>query len=213
MRHKRRLHRFRSKRTKRIIILLFIFAFLAFIIDHQMRPLIKSIALNRAQITSTKVINEVVLEEVSRLDIDYSEIAKLQKDETGKILSIEADMKKINMLKSGVTMKIQDRISSMSREDLSVPIGTLTGTEILNGRGPQIRMKVTLSGSVLTNFRSEFESAGINQTKHHVYLDVSTEVFALIPGYPVTTAVNTSILIAESIFMGDVPKVYMNTSG
>ena len=83
-----------------------------------MRPLIKSIALNRAQITSTKVINEVVLEEVSRLDIDYSEIAKLQKDETGKILSIEADMKKINMLKSVVTMKIQDRISSMSREDL-----------------------------------------------------------------------------------------------
>ena len=45
-----------------------------------MRPLIKSIALNRAQVTSTKVINEVVLEEVSRLDIDYSEISKLQKD-------------------------------------------------------------------------------------------------------------------------------------
>ena len=78
-------------------------------------------------------------------------------------------MKKINTLKSSVTIAIQKKISCMPKKDLSIPIGTLTGTEILNGKGPDVPMKISLSGSVLTNFRSVFESAGINQTKHQIY--------------------------------------------
>lgn len=111
-----------------------------------------------------------------------------------------------------MTTSIQKKISCMPKKDLSIPIGTLTGTEILNGKGPNISLKVSLSGSVLTNFRSIFESAGINQTKHQIYLDIRTEIFALIPGFPATTDVSTSILIAESIFMGDVPTTFAKLS-
>ena len=77
---------------------------------------------------------------------------------------------------------------------------------MLNGRGPKIPLKISLSGSVKANFRSLFESGGINQTKHQLYLDVSTNVFALIPGYPTTTTIDTSILVAETVLIGDVPK-------
>lgn len=208
MQRNKKVHRCSFK--KKLIIGFSIFIILIIIFDHQMRPLIKSIALNRAQIISTKVINETVLEEISRLDIDYSNVTIFEKDNNGKILAINADMKKINTLKSSVTIAIQKKISCMPKKDLSIPIGTLTGTEILNGKGPDVPMKISLSGSVLTNFRSVFESAGINQTKHQIYLDISTEVFALIPGFPVNTAISTSVLIAESIFMGEVPATFAN---
>ncbi len=211
MRHKKSLHKLKIK--KRFWLFLFIILFIIILADHQIRPLIKSIALNRARVTSTQVINETVLEEVSRLDIDYSSITTLERDEKGRIVAINANMKKINILKSAVTISIQKKILHMPKKDLQIPVGTLTGTELLNGKGPSITMEVTLSGSVLTNFRSVFESAGINQTKHQMYLDICAEVFALIPGYPATTAINTSVLIAESIFMGDVPTFYTDVSG
>lgn len=206
----KKIHKSRLKKKLAIGFILFII--LIIISDHQMRPLIKSIALNRAQIISTKVINETVLEEISRLDIDYSKVTILEKDNNGKIVAINADMKKINILKSCVSIAIQKKISCMPKKDLSIPLGTLTGTEILNGKGPNISMKLSLSGSVFTNFRSVFESAGINQTKHQIYLDISTDVFALIPGFPVNTAVSTSVLIAESIFMGEVPSTFAKFS-
>ena len=177
-----------------------------FLIDCRMRPLITSVAANRARVVSSAIINEVVLDEISKLDINYSDMVTLEKDPSGRICAINTNMKKINFLKTSVCLAVQEKISYIKKNDFSIPIGTLTGTELLNGRGPKIPLKISLSGSVKANFRSLFESGGINQTKHQLYLDVSTNVFALIPGYPTTTTIDTSILVAETVLIGDVPK-------
>lgn len=192
----------------KLAIIVVIMSILAVLFDRQMRPLVKSVVFNQAQTVSTKVINQVVADELSRLDIDYSDIVDMQKDDDGKILAISTDMKKVNSLKSFMTMSIQEKLNSMDIPKVKIPVGTFTGTEILNGRGPKISIDVSTSGCVDVDFKSEFVSAGINQTKHRLYLDVSTEVFALIPGYPVATVVSTSILIAETIIVGEVPALF-----
>lgn len=192
----------------KLAIIVVIMSILAVLFDRQMRPLVKSVVFNQAQTVSTKVINQVVADELSRLDIDYSDIVDIQKDDDGKILAISTDMKKVNSLKSFMTMSIQEKLNSMDIPKVKIPVGTFTGTEILNGRGPKISIDVSTSGCVDVDFKSEFVSAGINQTKHRLYLDVSTEVFALIPGYPVATVVSTSILIAETIIVGEVPALF-----
>ena len=181
---------------------------IAVLLDRQMRPLIKSVVFSQAQTVSTNVINQVVADELSRLDIDYSDIIDIQKDADGKILAVSTDMKKVNSLKSLMTLSIQDKISAMEVQKTKIPLGTFTGTEILNGRGPKIPIDVSMSGSVIMDFKSEFVSAGINQTKHKLYLEVNSEVLAFIPGYPVNTVVKTSILIAETIIVGEVPAVF-----
>lgn len=192
----------------KLAIIVVIMSILAVLFDRQMRPLVKSVVFNQAQTVSTKVINQVVADELSRLDIDYSDIVDIQKDDDGKILAISTDMKKVNSLKAFMTMSIQEKLNSMDIPKVKIPVGTFTGTEILNGRGPKISIDVSTSGCVDVDFKSEFVSAGINQTKHRLYLDVSTEVFALIPGYPVATVVSTSILIAETIIVGEVPALF-----
>lgn len=196
-----------SIKIKIIIIVAFV-SIIAVLLDKQMRPLIKSVVFSQAQTVSTNVINQVVADELSRLDIDYSDIVDIQKDDDGKILAVSTDMKKVNSLKSLMTLSIQDKISTMDMQKTKIPLGTFTGTEILNGRGPKISIDMSMSGSVIMDFKSEFVSAGINQTKHRLYLDVSSEVLAFIPGYPVNTVVKTSILIAETIIVGEVPAVF-----
>lgn len=177
-----------------------------FLIDCRIRPLITSVAANRAKVVSSAVINEVVLNEISKLDINYSDIISLEKDPCGRICAINTNMKTINSLKTAVCLAVQEKISYIKKDDFNIPLGTLTGTELLNGRGPKIPLKISLSGSVKADFRSCFETGGINQTKHQLYLDVSTNIFALIPGYPTTTSIDTSILVAETVLIGDVPK-------
>lgn len=200
-----------SIRIKIIIIVAFV-SIIAVLLDRQMRPLIKSVVFSQAQTVSTNVINQVVADELSRLDIDYSDIVDIQKDDDGKILAVSTDMKKVNSLKSLMTLSIQEKISTMDMQKTKIPLGTFTGTEIFNGRGPKIPIDVTMSGSVIMDFKSEFVSAGINQTKHRLYLDVSSEVLAFIPGYPVNTVVKTSILIAETIIVGEVPAVFAEST-
>ncbi len=206
--------RFRRKLSfkKRVLIIFFITLFIAVVIDFKMRPLVKSVAQAQAQIVSTSVINKVVVDELSRLDIDYSDIIKLQKDENGKILAISTDMKKINFLKSTITLAVQEKVVNMGKRNVKIPIGTFSGTEILNGRGPKIPLHVTMTGSVVTDFKSEFIEAGINQTKHRLYLNISTNVFALIPGFPVNTSINTDIIVAETVIVGEVPSFFADFS-
>ena len=196
-----------SIKIKILIIVAFV-SIIAVLLDRQMRPLIKSVVFSQAQTVSTNVINQVVADELSRLDIDYSDIIDIQKDADGKILAVSTDMKKVNSLKSLMTLSIQDKISAMEVQKTKIPLGTFTGTEILNGRGPKIPIDVSMSGSVIMDFKSEFVSAGLNQTKHKLYLEVNSEVLAFIPGYPVNTVVKTSILIAETIIVGEVPAVF-----
>lgn len=202
----RNFKRHRISKKKILLILLFLTVFLI-IIDYQLRPLIKSVAEKQAQIYSTKVINETIEETLEKLNLNYNDIIIAEKDEQGKILSFNTNVRQVNRLKTYITLAVQEKISFIEKKKIKIPIGTLTGTEIFNGRGPSIPLKVSMSGSVITDFRSEFQSSGINQTMHRLYIDISTSVFALIPGYPVTTAVKTTALIAETVILGDVPNV------
>ena len=204
---KKRGYKQKKLSVKIIIIAIFLSA-AAVLFDIQMRPLIKSVIFNQAQTASINIINKVVAEELSRIDMDYSDILDVQKDNNGKILAISTDMKKANSLKSLLAISIQEKLSKLENQEVEVPMGTFTGTEILNGRGPKVTVRMSMSGSVVMDFKSEFVSAGINQTKHRLYLDISTEVFAIIPGYPVNTVMSTSILIAETIIVGEVPKLF-----
>lgn len=194
---------------RKIIIFLFILFFLFFLVDLKLRPLIKSVAANRAQVISASIINEVVWEELSKQDVNYSDMVNIEKDSNGRIIAINTNIKKTNLLKTAVCLGVQNKISKINKDTYNIALGTLTGTELLNGRGAKIPLKISLSGSVKADFRSCFETGGINQTKHQLYLDVNTSVFALIPGYPTTSTIDTSILVAETVIIGDVPKVLL----
>lgn len=126
------------------------------------------------------------------------------------MLAVNTDVKKVNLLKSMISDRVQEKFSDTRVQKVKIPLGTLTGTELFTGYGPLIRLKIAMSGSIATDLKSSFSSAGINQTRHQIYLCASTKVFALIPGYPVTTAVETNMVIAETVIVGDVPRVYAN---
>ena len=197
--------------TKRIIIFSSLLSILIGM-DLRLRPLIKTVASNRAQIISTKAINEAVLEELNRNSEDYTKLVHIERSNEGQVLAVSTDIKRVNLLKSRVSIAIQEKLSGIEVKQAGIPLGTLIGGELFNGRGPIIPMKISVSGSVFTEFTSNFSEAGINQTRHQIYLNIHTRISAFVPGYPSSTDVYTNMSVSETIIVGSVPRVYANGS-
>lgn len=64
-------------------------------------------------------------------------------------------------------------------------------------------------GMVDVNFGTEFEHAGINQTRHRVYLIVNTEAKVIVPFNSSNMHVTTYLPVAETIIVGKIPENYI----
>jgi sporulation protein YunB len=99
-------------------------------------------------------------------------------------------------------------MSELNTQRLSIPVGTLFGGELLTGRGPKLPLKLMISNSVLSEFKNSFDEAGINQTRHEIMLELTADIYVVLPGYKTSAQVKTNISVAETIIVGKVPDTY-----
>ncbi len=208
----RRIHRRKLKLSVKItLIIIFIFFFIT-ILNSLIKPFIQTTSTSKAKTVASEIINQVVLEELSKNSENYSELIHVDRDNNNNILSIQTDSIKINQLKSNITSCIQIKLSNYQEYELNLPLGTLINSEFFTGKGPNIPIKIALSGNIKTDITSNFTEAGINQTKHQIYLNVTSNITVIMPGYNNCTEVNTNLIIAETIIVGSVPQVFANLS-
>lgn len=174
----------------------------------RMRPLLESLATTRVSNTVNRIIFEAVNEAIQNGDISYERLISLEKDSEGKITAVHSNMAAFNRLQAQILDIILAKIDQVSARELSIPIGTLTGSALLAGRGPRIRVRMESVGSSTARFNNKFESAGINQTKHQIILEVEVSVAILLPGFTTATKVSTAVTVAETVIVGAVPDTY-----
>ena len=88
------------------------------------------------------------------------------------------------------------------------PYGNFTRNDFLSGMGPNVKLRVMPAGTVMTEFKTEFLSAGINQTRHRVYINVVCHMRVVAPFASDNVVVDNSVTVAETILIGDVPEYY-----
>ena len=174
----------------------------------RMRPLLESLATTRVSNTVNRIIFEAVNEAIQEGDISYEELISLEKDNEGKITAVHSNMAAFNRLQAQILDIILARIDQVSARELSIPIGTLTGSALLAGRGPRISVRMESVGSSSARFDNRFDSAGINQTNHQIVLEVDVSVSILLPGFTTATTVSTAVTVAETVIVGSVPETY-----
>ena len=62
-------------------------------------------------------------------------------------------------------------------------------------------------------FASNFSQAGINQTLHQLTMVVSVDVAILVLGQTSNFTVNSEVVVAQTVIVGDVPNMFLNTGG
>lgn len=196
-----------NRKTKIIIFLMVILTILV-LLDLRLRPIIKSIMADKARSVAVNAIDNAVNRELGTQNFKYSDIVQIERAEEGKLLGITTNVQKINCLRSNLSNAISNELNKEEIKKIKIPLGAILGTELFSGSGPIITVKLFVTGNVATDFESELSEAGINQTKHRINLNTNVNIAAIIPGYPVETNVKTNITIAETVIVGEVPKVY-----
>ena len=201
-------HHFLRSIGFKLIAVSLIFIGLAVLVDLSLRPLIETVNAYECQNMVTTIINTSVNEELSRADIDYSKLVDLTSNTDGEIVSVESNIVNINLLKTGISDRMERELKRLAAIDINIPVGTLTGLQLLYGKGFDLDMLLVPMGSSATRIISEFTEAGINQTRHRIIVEISVTVEAIIPGYSTRVPVSTSIVAAETIIVGRVPDAY-----
>ncbi len=156
----------------------------------------------------TQVVTQAVDEAIASGELDYENLVNFEKDNDGKITAVRSNMAAFNLLQSHILQTVLERIDQVSAKDLSIPIGSLTGSALLAGRGPRITVRMESVGSSQASFQNAFTSAGINQTKHQIILTIDVYVSILLPGFTTATKVSNSFIVAETVIVGSVPDSY-----
>lgn len=193
------------------IILIVLMLFISFV-EGRMRRSLMEISEYRTKSIITNVVSSAVNSSFPD-NINYEEIVVINRDENDRINSIQTDIVKLNRIFANLSLDIQNGLSGIKDEKISIPLGVILGNSLFSARGPDIDVRVIPSGSVETDFKSEFTSAGINQTRHRIYLQVKTNVGIVVPFMEKKAEVTTSIPVAETVIIGDVPDYYMNIEG
>ena len=162
----------------------------------------------KSKALATKAMNSAIADVVIN-SIVYEDLVNIITDELGNISMIQANALEINNLSKDLAQTTEIKIEEYGRSGVSIPIGSFTGIPLFVGRGPKLKLKVNPIGAVNCSFLSQFESAGINQTNHKIYLKISADVGVVLP--LLSTKYNTTrqVLISESIIVGQVPEVYL----
>lgn len=173
-----------------------------------MEPIITGMATARVANTVNRIVMEAAEEAIRSGHVAYNHLVEFEKDDSGHVVALKSDMAECNRLQAIVAEDILQRLSEVSTTTLSIPVGTLTGISLLAGRGPCIRVKMQMVGSATASFRNSFSSAGINQTRHQILLQMDVSVSILLPGFRTSTKVSNEITVAESVIVGAVPQTY-----
>jgi len=178
-------------------------------VDNSLRPTITVLAETKALELANRSINKAV-GEIVKDKINYSDLMYTKIDAEGKITMIQANTIMMNKIASDVALQIQEELKQVKTTTSYIPIGTALGSPILAKYGPQLKVSIQPIGTVSVDFKTDFESSGINQSRHRIYLESKTVVKVVIPLTTSTKEVKVQIPICETIVIGDVPNSYVN---
>ena len=198
----------RSLKGVGIFFTLFFLIFLKWLIFTKLQPSF----IEYAKVYSNNIANEVVNSAVDDVFVkeEYQSLAKIMENSSENIKAIETDTAKINRLKSAIIQSMQKNIDSHKSDTVYVPLGSCSNLYFLAGLGPKVPIRIYPVSIVNADFKESFDSVGINQVKHKLYLDVSMKMSFVGMMFAQSDTVETSVLLNETIIVGDTPTYYGN---
>lgn len=200
----------RKFRRFKIIVSVFCLLIIGVLIFFQRNVTRVLISISEATIRSitTVAVNDAIYYTLND-SLRYEDLVTIDRDINGNVTSITTDSLKINRIARDTAYLSQENLTKMSAEGIMIPIGALTGIEMLAGFGEKINIKIIPISNVECGFVSKFESAGINQTKHSIYLEIVSSISIIMPTATTDLASTIEVLVCESVIVGSIPDVYL----
>lgn len=177
------------------------------------RDVIRDLAETQVKNTTSDLTNDAIAKQIAEGIIQYDRIVYFEKDLDGRITALKTNMSEVNRLKTDILNLINDEILALDTSDIGIPLGSLFLPELFSGKGPSIPVRILSIRNSDATFVSKFSQAGINQTLHQLTMVVSVDVAVLVLGQTSSFTVNSEVVVAETVIVGDVPSTFLQTGG
>ena len=194
-----------------ILLAISIILFIAF--RSRYREILGELAETQVKNSTSDLTNDAIAKQIAEGTIQYDRIVFFEKDLDGRITALKTNMSEVNRLKTDILNIINDEILALDTSDIGIPMGSLFLPELLSGKGPAIPVHILSIRNSDATFSSNFVQAGINQTLHQLIMLVSVDVAILVLGQTGTFTVNSEVVVAETVIVGDVPNTFLQTGG
>ncbi len=198
--------------TAFIIITILSCVALVVLVDLRLKGSILEIARTQAQLKTVEVINDAINNNIVA-GTDYRDLISIQTDAEGRLVMLQANTVVINQLMARTVNEVIRSSRSLEASAINVHLGQVTGSILLAGRGPAFNVRILPIKQVNVEVENRFEQAGINQTRHVIYFNIKTTIKIAVPLVSQELPVVTTIPIADTVIVGEVPHTYINITG
>lgn len=195
-----------------IISMLLVFILSIFLYDKRIYPAVLQVAESSIKADTIECISKTSMELFDE-EFNYDEMIIIDKDNEGNINMIRANTVKLNYLTSRLSIRCNEELQKMGEVGVEVPLGWMTDNSAFYEFGPDLNVKIDPIGNMKVSYESKFESAGINQTRHKIYLNVEARVRMKIPLHSKEQVVTCQIPVAETIIVGKTPNTAIDLGG
>lgn len=205
-----------EKKTKghvlrKILLMILLICALFLLLERNLSRTLLDMAYATAHSIALETVNKAAQQVVGE-GIAYDELMEVQTDAQGRVAMLRANTMRMNQLATETAIIAQEQLNSIENQMVDIPLGAALGVRFLGGFGPRISVQIVPIGAVRTHYESEFETAGINQTRHKIFLTLETTVSLIVPADSRKVSVNSTVPIAESIIIGQVPDSFVDVN-
>ena len=196
-----------------LLLLLMVLAVVSICLTISMRPLIRELAKAKVENRAQYIINEAVETMMESGEIDYENIIFLEKDVNGNITALKTNIAEVNRLKTHILAVVDTMLLDLDVNEVGLPLGSVILPTFLSGSGPKLPVKVLSISNSDAEYRNVFSEAGINQTAHQIMMDIIIDMTILTPVGTESVQAVSSVVVAETVIVGNVPQSYVSVGG
>ncbi len=204
-----------SQRKSALVTLFFLLIialyFLVLTVDSKVNRVIAEVGASSVQTLVNHAVVLAVEKTFDEAPITYGDLVFLDKDASGALVALTTNVTAVNRLKADITKQVEIALTT-DELTVEIPLGNLMNVDIFTGLGPEISFTLIPYSNVNVDIENEFISAGINQTLHRLFLTVHSGISIVLPASTVDTTIVTTVPVAETVIIGEVPDNYTNVT-
>lgn len=194
-----------------LILLVLLLTAAVIAMEQNLSQTMLDMAFARAYSMAVETLNRAVKQAMGQ-GVTYEELIDAQMDAQGRVSMLRANTMRMNELASQTALLAERELGSAENQVVEIPLGAALGVSFLSGFGPRLEVQILPVGAVHTSFDTEFETAGINQTRHKIFLNLRATVSLIVPTGSQLVEVTSTVPIAESIIVGEVPESFVDVN-
>ncbi|MDD4169213.1 MAG: sporulation protein YunB [Desulfotomaculaceae bacterium] len=178
-------------------------------VDFMLKDVFYKSAEIKAIQLATEAMQNSILQEAANENLQYQDLVIVHKDEQGRVAMMQANTIIVNRIASSTIMAVQKNLEDLRWKSFSIPLGEIFGVPLLARYGPGIKYSIMPAGTVRFSINDRFDAAGINQTRHTIYLNLDTNVRIIVPSKAGEVVVSTQVPLTENIIVGNIPNTFV----